>query len=99
MNGIVQAISATMTAPDAGPHLKFLQGLLQATVGQLQQGNAPKPQGQPGQPPGPGGTNINQLMGGQPQPPSAGPQGGPTQTGASADDIRRMVGANAGTPG
>jgi hypothetical protein len=114
MNGIVSAIAATLTAPDAGPHIAFLQQLLQAAVGQIQKANQPQGQGGPpggappggppgaggppgGGPPQGGGTNIGQLMGGGGGPP-AGPSG-PSQSGASSEDIRRMVGAQAGTPG
>ncbi len=112
LNGVVQAISACLTAPDAGPHIAFLQQLLQATVGQIQKGNQPqggqKPPGAPpggppgaGGPPGPtgGGTNINQLMGGGAPSGSAGSGGGPTSSGVSSEDMRRMVGAQAGTAG
>jgi hypothetical protein len=113
MNGVVAAISATMTAPDSGPHLALLQQLLQAAVGQLQKVQNPGPPpgaggppgGMPpggappgGMPPG-GGTNIGQLMGGAPSGPSAGVGGGPSPSGISADDMRRMVASNAGTPG
>lgn len=108
MNGIVQAISAAMTAPDAGPHLPVLEQMLKAAVGSIQKQNAPQGGAPPGGPPGgppPGGPpgappgGINGLMGGPPQGPSAGPQGGPSPSGASADDIRRMIGASAGTAG
>jgi hypothetical protein len=107
MNGIVTAISATMTAPDAGPHLPLLEQLLKAAVGQIQKAQNPQPQpgapppggppGAPGGMPPGGGTNIGQLMGGGgPSGPSAGVGGGPSPSGASADDIRRMVASGAG---
>jgi hypothetical protein len=115
LNGIVQAISATMTAPDSGPHLPLLEQLLKATVGAIQGGGkagGAKPPGPPGAPPGGppgaggppgmppgGGTNINQLMGQGPAGPSAGADGGASQSGASAEDVRRMIGAQAGTAG
>jgi hypothetical protein len=110
LNGVVSAISACLTAPDAGPHIAFLQQLLQATVGQIQKGNQPqggqKPPGgppgaggPPGGPPPGGGTNINQLMGGGASGGSAGSGGGPSPSGVSSEDMRRMVGAQAGTAG
>ena len=98
-NGIVMAITATMTAPDAGPHLPLLESLLKAVVGQIQgaQGGAPQ---QPKPPMQGGGMNLNQLQGQPPSPPTAGPGGpgsaggppsGMSPSGASADDIRRMM--------
>jgi len=82
-------------APDAGPYLQLLDGLQKAVVGAVHGGQKGPPQpGGPGaqnQRPMGGGTNLNQL-GGQPaQPPSAGPAGGPSQSGISADDLRRMT--------
>ena len=109
LNGIVQSIASAMSAPDAGPHLQLLEQMLKMAVGTIQGGGKPPPGAPPGGPPGAGGppggmppgggTNIGQLMGGPPQGPSAGVGGGPTPSGASAEDIRRMVGANAGTAG
>ena len=63
-------------------------------------GGAPPGPGGPGGPPsGPppgGGTNIGQLMGGGAQGPSAEVSGqGPTQSGISADDLRRAMAAQA----
>lgn len=91
LHNIAMAISSTMTAPDAGPHLQLLEALQKAVVGAIQ-GPPPGQGGKPGGPPGAGGpppggmagggTNIQQLMGGGaggPQPPSA----GPTPPGAS----------------
>ena len=107
MNGVIHAITATMTAPDAAPHLPFLQQLMQASVGQLQKIRQPAaapggrpggpPGGPPGMPPG-GGMNLGALQGAPPGGPSAGAGGGPSPSGASAEDIRRMMGAQAGTP-
>lgn len=108
--GIAHAITATMTAPDAGPHLQLLEALNKAVIGAIQGPPAGKtgapgqaaPGGQPGGAPGGmgGGTNIQQLMGGGgPQPPSAGAGGGPSPTGMSADDLRRGQAAMAGTAG
>ena len=100
MRNIAQAVQEAMTAPDAGPHLPFLEQLFKATIGQIQKGNNPQAQQGPQQPGAPGaggppgmgggGTNIQQLMGGAQQPPAAG-MGGASASGASADDIRRMM--------
>jgi hypothetical protein len=81
-----------MTAPDAAPYLQLLQGLQQAVVGAIHGGQKgpPQPQQQGGQPGG-GGMNIGALQGQPPQGPSAGPQGPPSQSGASSDDVRRMM--------
>jgi len=110
---IVSAIAATMTTPDAGPHLAALEGMLKMSVGLIQKGNAAGappgasgpggppgagPSGAPGGMPPGGGMNLAALGGGPPQGPSAGPSGGPSPSGASSDDIRRMVAAQAGTP-
>jgi hypothetical protein len=95
MSNVVSALSMTMMAPDAGPKMKLLQQMLQAAVG------ATMPQGQGGGQPGGGGTNLGQLQGAGGQPPSAGPGGPPSgasQTGASADDIRRMMMQQQGSP-
>lgn len=110
--GIAHAITATMTAPDAGPHLQLLEQLQKAVVGAIQgppPGKAGPPAGgppgaagaPPGGPPGMagGGTNIQQLMGGAQGGPSAGAAGGPTQSGMSSDDLRRAQAAMAGTAG
>jgi hypothetical protein len=88
LNGIASSITAAMTAPDAAPYLQLLQGLQQAVVGAIHGGQKgpPRPQQQQG-----GGMNIGQLQGGAPQGPSAGPTGGPSQSGISADDLRRMT--------
>jgi len=103
-NGIVQAITATMTAADAGPHLPFLQSMLQAVVGQIHIGKSPAPGGapggqpSPGAPPAGGGTNLGQLQGRPPSPPTAGP-GAPSSTsstGISADDLRRVMAQQGG---
>ena len=94
-----------MMAPDAAPYLQVLEGLQKAVLGVIHGGQKgpPKPGGQPpqggppGQPQG-GGTNLNQLMGGQPSPPSAGPDQGPaasSSTGISADDMRRAAASQA----
>lgn len=98
LNGIVSAITAAMTAPDAGPYLQLLDGLQKAVIGAVHGGQKGPPQAQQ-KPPNPGGagmpqgggTNLNQLQGQPPAGPSAGAEGGPSQSGASADDIRRMA--------
>lgn len=106
LNGIVQAISATLTAPDAGPHIPFLTDMLKAVVGQIQKGNQPPPKpggpgGAPGAPgaggPPGGGASLGQLQGQPPQPTGPGGAGGPSPSGVSQEDLRRMVGAQAGT--
>jgi len=97
LNGIVSAITAAMTAPDAGPYLQLLDGLQKAVIGAVHGGQKGPPQAQ--KPPNPGGagmpqgggTNLNQLQGQAPAGPSAGAAGGPSQSGASADVIRRMA--------
>ena len=107
LNSVAQAITATLTAPDAmNPKVhEALMSLMKATLGikQIASGKAPQgaPAGAPapgGAPPGAmagGGTNINQLMGGAPSGPSAGMGGGPTSSGMSAEDLRGAVGASA----
>ncbi|HVA84904.1 MAG TPA: hypothetical protein VNF73_01170, partial [Candidatus Saccharimonadales bacterium] len=98
MNAVIAAVSATMTAPDAAPHLPFLQQMLQASVGQLHKirsagqppgpGAPPAAAGAPGAPgpmPTGGGMNLQQLMGAGPSAPSAGLGGaGPSPSGMSA---------------
>lgn len=106
MNAVAMAITACMTAPDAGPHLPLLQQLQQAVIGELQGGGksqpGAKPAGPPGAPPGgapaPGGVGgINGLMGQPPSGPAGAgggqpmPGGGPSQSGISADDLRRAM--------
>lgn len=93
-NMIVQAISTTMMAPDAGPHLQLLEQLLKAVVGQTQA--AKNPGGAGAKPAGPtgGGMGLGQMMGKPPSPPTAGPGGPPSpssSTGVSADDLRRVM--------
>ncbi len=97
LNGIAQAINATMMAPDAAPYLQLLEGLQKAVIGAVHGGQKgpPQPGGQQGGQPQGGGMNLNQLGGQPPSPPSAGPTGGPSQSGASADDIRRLAGQQA----
>jgi hypothetical protein len=98
LNGIASSITAAMTAPDAAPYLQLLQGLQQAVVGAIHGGQKGPPraqQGQGGGMPQGGGMNLNQLGGQPPAGPSAGDMGGASQTGASADDIRRMMGQQA----
>lgn len=116
-NAILMAISATMLAPDAGPHLQLLDALQKAIVGATHKGNAP-PGSQPGQPPGGppgmaqggapqgGGMSLGSIMGQGGQGGAAGANptpgmtgGGPSSTGASADDMRRMMAASAATAG
>ena len=103
-NGIVMAITAAMTAPDAAPHLPLLEQLLKAVVGTIQ-GGAKPPGGAPQQG---GGMNLGQLQGGPQMPPSAGP-GAPqsaattggaagSPSGISADDMRRAMAAQGATP-
>lgn len=96
LNGVAQAITATLTAPDAtNPQVhEALMGLMKATLGikHIASGKGQAPQAPPGgAPPGAmqgGGTNIRQMMGGAPSGPSAGMGGGPTSTGMSAEDMR-----------
>jgi len=97
LNGVAQAITATLTAPDAtNPQVhEALMGLMKATLGikHIASGKGQAPGGAPpgGAPPGAmqgGGTNIRQMMGGAPSGPSAGMGGGPTSTGMSAEDMR-----------
>lgn len=96
MDNIVSAIAGAMTTPEAADQAKQ-QGLQQllSTVVQMKHMGAQRPgMVQPGQQPGAmagGGTNLRQLMGGAPAPPSAGTAGGPTGSGASADALRQMV--------
>ena len=115
MQGVLAAITATMTAPDAQPHVPLLMDLQKAILGAVHSsgakpggpagappGGAPPGGAPPGgapAPPGGGGMNLGKLMGSGGGGPSAGPEGGPSSTGASADDIRRMVGAQAETAG
>lgn len=106
IQGIASAVNAAMMAPDAGPYLKFLDGLLKATLGAIHGGQKGPPQpggpggapgGQPGMPQG-GGMNLNQLQGQPPSAPSAGPDQGPgasSSTGMSADDMRRAAASQA----
>ena len=89
LNAIAGAITAAMTAPDAAPYLQLLQGLQQAVVGAIHGGQKGPPRAQQG--PQGGGMNLNQLGGQGPSGPSAGPAGGMSQSGASADDLRRMA--------
>lgn len=87
-----------MMAPDAAPYLKFLEGLQKATLGAIhggkqgppQAGGPPNPGGAGGAPMG-GGTNLGQLQGQPPSGPSAGAAGGPSSSGMSADDMRRLT--------
>ena len=106
MQGILGAITATMTAPDAQPHVPLLMDMQKAVLGALHSSGqkpgaggppAPPPGGAP--PPGPGGMNLGKLQGQGGGPPGPGGAGGPSPSGASADDIRRMVGAQAETAG
>lgn len=101
LNGIATAISATMTAPDAGPYLQVLTEMQKIVLGTIHGGQKGPPQAQQQQrpmgPPG-GGTNLAQLGGAPPSGPSAGPGAGPgptSSTGISADDLRRMMGQQA----
>ena len=100
IQGIAAAVSAAMMAPDAAPYLKALDSLQKAALGLIHGGQKGPPQAgqpQPGQQPGApggglnppmgGGTNIGQLMGGQPAGPSGGEQ--------SPDDVRRATAAQA----
>lgn len=106
LNNVLMAITACMTAPDAmdpknhDPLMKLYQGTLGvkaqiAGKGQGVPGGQPPGAAQPGAMQG-GGTNIRQLMGGQPSGPSAGMGGGPTSTGMSAEDMRQAAAADAG---
>lgn len=109
---ILQALANAMTAPDAGPVIPFLIDMQKAVAGQMQKGNQPQkppgggqppggPPGAGGPPPGGGGGMSLGALQGQPQgqPPGPGGSGGPSTSGASQEDIRRMIGAQAGTPG
>lgn len=100
LQGIAAAVNAAMMSPDAGPYLKFLEGLQKATLGAIHGGQKGPPQpggpgGAPGgMPPQGGGMNLNQLQGQPPSAPSAGPDQGPaasSSTGMSADDMRRQA--------
>jgi hypothetical protein len=92
---VAQAITATLTAPDAtNPQVhEALMSMMKMTLGVKQMASgkgAPQAQQPGGTPPGAmagGGTNIRQMMGGAPSAPSAGMGGGPTSTGMSADDL------------
>jgi hypothetical protein len=92
LNGIAAAINAAMLAPDAAPYLQLLDGLQKAVVGAVHGGQKGPPQARPqgGAAQG-GGMNINQLGGAPPSGPSAGAEGPMSQSGASADDVRRMA--------
>lgn len=100
LNSVAQAITATLTAPDAtNPQVhEALMQMMKMTLGVKQiasgkggppGGQQPGGQGQPGMQGG--GTNLRQMMGGQPSAPSAGMGGGPSSTGMSADDLRGAV--------
>lgn len=93
-HGILLALSSAMTAPDAGPHLQFLTEMQQAVVGQVHMGKG-GPGAQGGQPPGMagGGSSLGQLQGRPASPPTAGPgaPGMSSSTGASADDLRKLM--------
>ena len=98
LNGIAASINAAMMAPDAAPYLQLLEGLQKAVIGAVHGGQKgpPQPQqggqgGGQGGPPQGGGMSLGALQGQPPQGPSAGPTGGPSQSGASTDDIRRMT--------
>ena len=84
-----------MMAPDAAPYLQLLEGLQKAVFGAVHGGQKGPPQPQQGGQPQGGGMNLGQLQGQPPQGPSAGASGPPSQSGASSDDIRRMVGQQA----
>ena len=86
MNGVVQAITATMTAPDAAPHLALLQQLLQASVGSLHAGG-----------PKPGGA---QAPAGQGGPPGGAPPGGPPgpPMGGGGTNIQQLMGQGGQPP-
>jgi hypothetical protein len=94
LNAISAAITQAMMAPDAGPYLQLLDGLQKAVVGAVHGGQKGPPQpggpGQQGARHSGGGMNLGQLQGQAPSPPS-GPEGGPSQSGISADDLRRMT--------
>jgi hypothetical protein len=93
LNGIAAAVNAAMLTADAGPYLQLLDQLQKIVIGAVHGGQKgpPKAQGGPPGPPQGGGTNLNQLGGQPPSGPSAGPVGPPSQSGASADDMRRMA--------
>lgn len=88
------------------PLMKLFQATLGAKAqiagkgaGGGQPGGAPPGGAPPGGAPGGmmqgGGTNLRQLGGGAPMPPSAGMGGGPSSTGMSAEDLRDAVAAQA----
>src|SRR5580704_2875743 len=101
LDNVAMAVTAAMLTPEAmRPDIhEMLMNLQKATLGAKAtasgQGKPPaQPQQAPGgQPPAMqgGGTNLRQLMGGQPSGPSAGMGVGPTSTGMSAEDMRSSM--------
>ena len=112
LGNINTAISEAMTVPGMGAHLPLLQQMQQMVVGTIQKPAGPpqprpggQPGGAPGGPPGAGGpTGMGpqgmppaSMLGGPSQGPSAAVSGGSAPGGStSADDIRRMIAAQAG---
>lgn len=105
LQGIAVAVNAAMMAPDAGTHMQLLDTLQKIVLGALhgpgKGGAQPGAGGRPGMggPMGGAPGGINQLQGAPPSGPSAGMAGGPTPSGASADDVRRYSAQAAGMPG
>lgn len=104
---IIQAISLTFLAPDAQPHWPLLEQIQKAVTAagiQKPQGGQKPPGGPPGAPPGAGGPppggappggggpmNLASLQGQGGGGPSAAASGGPSPSGISSDDLRRMM--------
>ncbi len=106
LNGIAQAVTAAMTAPDAAPYMKQLMTMQGAIVGMIHKAAGGAPMAPPGAAPGPppgaapgGGAAPNfgiSALGGAPAGPSAAAAGGPGagSLGMDADAIRQLTAAS-----
>jgi len=99
---IAAAATTAMLAPDASPHMKDLAQILGMCVKATQAGHMPPGAGA-GPPPGggmpPGAGPPPGPPGGMPPgaPPGPGGDGGPSGSGISPDDARRLAGQMAAT--